>query len=208
MHKKKLTLSDYQHSIVYEATRCDKVIFIGWNDDTQENDVFKYVDCAYKCWADLAAKGTYGARGEEAIIESLGHTGLEFDYAIFDCKDFAYAYGPYINRTQLWNLIARAYLYSKDGKIDLNSLSAWIYGCRTITFEEAQRLADADNVIDDRLYYITAGNEHGQVLVFASKISAILWCRSATRWTEKEILDNIHETRKNPNGFYSVFTKA
>lgn len=40
-------------------------------------------------------------------------------------------------------------------------------------------------------YAIYTGNRFNQVLLFDSFEAAAVWCRSATRWTETEIKENI-----------------
>lgn len=56
------------------------------------------------------------------------------------------------------------------------------------------------------LVYILTGNRHGQVLIFENYDSAANWCRSATRWTEEEIADNIKTIEKSTGReFCSIF---
>jgi len=58
----------------------------------------------------------------------------------------------------------------------------------------------------ERLYYVTTGNRHGQVLIFTSWEDAYSWLKSATSLPENEIKAAIKEAAYMQN-FYSVFTK-
>lgn len=55
------------------------------------------------------------------------------------------------------------------------------------------------------LYYIITGNAHGQIIVFESYEAAKAWSKTATRWSEEEIAQNIRTASANGKNFYSIF---
>ena len=55
----------------------------------------------------------------------------------------------------------------------------------------------------EEYYYIYTQNRFNQVLIFETYDDAVRWCQSATRWTEKEIKNNI-KTPVKQGDFYSI----
>ena len=56
-----------------------------------------------------------------------------------------------------------------------------------------------------KIYYIKTGNEYGQILIFENKSTAKTWATFATRWTEDEIAENIHEIEQDEErGFFPL----
>ena len=57
---------------------------------------------------------------------------------------------------------------------------------------------------DFMMYYILTENRHNQILLFDSFEDAFNWCKSATRWTDAEIKENI-KTAPKTGSHYSIF---
>lgn len=53
-------------------------------------------------------------------------------------------------------------------------------------------------------YYIFTGNRFNQVLIFDTYEQAYNWCKSATRWSDAEIKNEI-KTPKQGHDFCSIF---
>lgn len=56
------------------------------------------------------------------------------------------------------------------------------------------------------MYFLETTNRFNQILVFKSKRKAIKWCKLATRWTDEQILENIHKMHKS-GLHYDIFPK-
>ena len=56
------------------------------------------------------------------------------------------------------------------------------------------------------MYFLETTNRFNQILVFKSKRKAIKWCKLATRWTDEQILENIHKMHKS-GLHYDIFAK-
>lgn len=62
--------------------------------------------------------------------------------------------------------------------------------------------------MNNQLYYLNTKNKHGQILVFTSYKAAEDWCRSATRWSEERIKEEIKEAITYNASEYSIFPNA
>lgn len=58
-----------------------------------------------------------------------------------------------------------------------------------------------------KLFYIDTKNKLGQVLVFDNYHDAVEWCRTATKWDEQQIIQNIRETFNTKQSFVSLFIR-
>lgn len=59
--------------------------------------------------------------------------------------------------------------------------------------------------MNNKIYYLNTKNEYGQILVFTSYKAAADWCRSATRWSEERIKEEIKEANAYNTKHYSIF---
>lgn len=62
--------------------------------------------------------------------------------------------------------------------------------------------------MNNKIYYLNTKNRHGQILVFTSYEAAADWCRSATRWSEERIKEEIKEAITFDTKYYSIFPNA
>lgn len=56
-----------------------------------------------------------------------------------------------------------------------------------------------------KLFYIDTKNGLGQVLVFGSYHDAVEWCKTATKWDDQQITQNIRETLNTKQPFVSLY---
>lgn len=59
-----------------------------------------------------------------------------------------------------------------------------------------------------KLYMIKTENEYNQLLIFTSKKEAVAWAKSATRWSDAEIEQNIRTLNKNWHGCFDIFPNS
>lgn len=64
-----------------------------------------------------------------------------------------------------------------------------------------------EELLRAQMFCIFTGNRHNQVLVFATLDEAIQWARSATTWSDLEILKAIKQPRWNGENYLSIFDK-